>query len=122
MQISYSVSQSGGTITWSSSNTSVATVNSSGLVTAVGAGKTTITGRYTYNGTVYTDSVSIEVYTLCNSIGISNSTEYYIMNASSGRLLSLENDSDANFTKAYTRPRSATTLSQWRTRKLSDGY
>ncbi|MBE6593788.1 MAG: hypothetical protein E7642_07335 [Ruminococcaceae bacterium] len=122
MQMSYSATPSNGSIAWSSSNTSVATVSSSGVVTAVTGGNATITGRYTYNGSVYTDSVSIEVYTLRNSIGISNNTKYYIMNASSGRLLSLENDSDSRHANVYTRARSATTLSQWRTRKLSDGY
>jgi uncharacterized protein YjdB len=35
-----------GQVTWSSSNTSVATVNSSGLATAVGAGTVTITAQY----------------------------------------------------------------------------
>ena len=119
MQMSYSATPSGGSITWSSSSTSVATVNSSGIVIAVAAGNVTITGRYTYNGTVYTDSVSISVY---DSTGILNNTKYYIMNYSSGRLLSLEDESDSALTNVYTRARSATDLSQWRTRKLSDGY
>ena len=35
----------------------VAVVNSSGLVTAVAVGNVTVTGRYVYNGTTYTDSV-----------------------------------------------------------------
>ena len=35
----------------------VAVVNSSGLVTAVAVGNVTVTGRYVYNGTAYTDFV-----------------------------------------------------------------
>lgn len=57
-------SNSGGTVTYSSSNTSVATINSSsGLVTIVGAGTTTITanqaasGNYCSGSTTYTLNV-----------------------------------------------------------------
>ena len=39
-------SPSGGTVSWRSSNTAVATVNSSGKVTAVGAGSCTVTAEY----------------------------------------------------------------------------
>lgn len=42
-QLSGSVSAGGGTVTWSSSNTDVATVNASGLVTAVSPGTAVIT-------------------------------------------------------------------------------
>ena len=48
-------------LTWSSSNASVATVNSSGLVTAVSAGKVTITAK-TKDGSTITKSYSITVY------------------------------------------------------------
>ncbi len=41
---------SNGTVSWSSSNTSVATVSSSGLVTAKGSGSTVITATLTNNG------------------------------------------------------------------------
>ena len=41
---------SAGAVTWTSSNTSVATVNSSGVVTAVAAGTTTITASIAANG------------------------------------------------------------------------
>lgn len=52
--------------TWSSSNTSVATVNSSGLVTAVAAGTATITvttqdGNFTANATITVSSGSVTI-------------------------------------------------------------
>lgn len=47
----YTLSSSGGTVTWSSTNTNVATVNSSGIVTLVGAGTTQIHASVPVNGT-----------------------------------------------------------------------
>ncbi len=52
-----------GSITWSSSNSSIATVNSSGTVTAVSQGTVTITAT-TSNGTVATKSITIEQQTI----------------------------------------------------------
>lgn len=49
------------TVTWSSSNTSVATVNSSGKVTAVGAGKATIKVELKDNPDEY-DEIDVYVY------------------------------------------------------------
>lgn len=46
----------GQTITWKSSNTGVATVNSSGKITAVAAGTANITASITVNGKTYTSS------------------------------------------------------------------
>ena len=51
--LSASTSPSGQNVSWSSSNSSVATVSSSGHVTAVGAGSTTITAQFVYGGTTY---------------------------------------------------------------------
>jgi uncharacterized protein YjdB len=61
-QLTETVSPSNATnqaVTWSSNNTSVATVNSSGLVSAVGVGSATITVT-TVDGS-YTDSTSVSV-------------------------------------------------------------
>lgn len=46
---------------WASSNTNVATINQSGVATAVGVGKTTIIGSYTKNGNNYTLSYNLAV-------------------------------------------------------------
>ncbi|MDE6708636.1 MAG: Ig-like domain-containing protein [Oscillospiraceae bacterium] len=59
--INASVKPSGQTVTWSSSNTSVATVDSSGKVTAKGTGSATITGKFTYNGSTYSATCSVNV-------------------------------------------------------------
>ncbi|MDR2543909.1 MAG: Ig-like domain-containing protein [Treponema sp.] len=51
------------TVTWSSSNTNIATVNTSGLVTAVAAGSTTITAT-TKDGSNKSDSITVTVKTI----------------------------------------------------------
>ena len=53
---------------WTSSNTSVATVNSSGSVTAVSPGSTTITGVFSVNGTNYQLSFPLTVTELEDGI------------------------------------------------------
>ncbi|MBQ8472369.1 MAG: Ig domain-containing protein [Bacilli bacterium] len=54
------------TVTWSSSNSKVATVDSSGNVKAVGAGSTIITAKSNDGG--YTDTVSVEVVDYANLV------------------------------------------------------
>lgn len=119
-QATYSTYPSGLTPTWTSTNTSVATVNSSGLITAKGEGSTYIRASCydSTSGKTYTDSVYLYVY---DSTGIKDNTSYYIMNYSSKRLLSLETASDSTFTNVFTRVRSTSTLSQWTTEKQADG-
>ena len=119
-QATYSTYPSGLTPTWTSTNTTVATVSSSGLITAKGEGSTYIKASCydSTSGKTYTDSVYLYVY---DSTGIKDDTSYYIMNYSSKRLLSLETASDATCTNVFTRVRSASTLSQWTTEKQTDG-
>ena len=54
-------------VSWSSSNTNIATVNSSGLVTGISQGDVTITATSTVNNTI-TDSISFNVTFLKSSI------------------------------------------------------
>lgn len=54
-------SPSGSSVTWSSNNTGVATVSSSGRVTAVGSGTANITAEITANGQSYTDTCRVTV-------------------------------------------------------------
>lgn len=119
-QLSYSTNPSGLSVTWSSSNRSVATVSETGLVTGISEGTVQITATCTDSptGQVSSDSVTLYVY---DSIGIKDNTAYYIMNYSSNRYLSLETASDTNLTNVYTRERSTSTLSQWKTEKQADG-
>ena len=56
-----SVAPIGSYISWSSSNANVATVNSSGRVTAKSGGSATITAEITVNGQTYTDSCRVTV-------------------------------------------------------------
>ena len=70
--LSASTSPSGQSVSWSSSNSSVATVSNSGRVTAVGAGSATITAQFVYGGTTYSESCSVSVIEV--SIRISDSS------------------------------------------------
>ena len=119
-QVTYSTYPTGLTPTWSSSDTTVATVSSSGLITARSQGTTRISASCydTETGNTYTDSVLLYVY---DSTGIKNNTSYYIMNSSSERLLSLQSASDSEHTNVSTQPRSAATMAQWTVKMLSDG-
>ena len=103
----------GGTMTWSSSSPSVATVDSVGVVSAISTGITTITSRYSYNGAIYTDTITIEVFDKSNVIGIENGRDYYIMNCSTKRLMGLATASDLNYTNVNTGARDANTRYQW---------
>ena len=61
MTASVTTNQTSPTITWNSSNTSAATVNSSGVITYVAAGNTRITASYTGDGSTYC-STTASVY------------------------------------------------------------
>lgn len=67
--LSASVTPNGSSISWSSSDTSVATVSSNGRVTAVGSGTVSITASISYGGRDYSDSCSVSVKAL--TIGVS---------------------------------------------------
>jgi uncharacterized protein YjdB len=87
---------SGVTVLWSSSNTSVATVNSSGIVTGVGDGTATITGSFTYGGNKYSSSSSIKIVT-------TNSVRTIVVSPTSGSNGSTVFNFDANIGFVATR-------------------
>lgn len=119
-QVSCSTNPIGLNISWSSDDTSIATVNNSGLVTGVSQGMVKITATYTDGDTGATNSDYVYLY-VKDSIGIKDNTAYYVMNYISKRYLSLEHASDADFTNVNTRERSTSSLSQWKTEKQSNG-
>lgn len=62
-------------VTWSSNNTNVATVNTSGLVTAVAAGTATITAKTVDGGKISTSTVTVTATTVSvTSVSITPST------------------------------------------------
>ena len=72
VNLNASTSPTGQSISWSSSNSSVATVSNSGRVSAVGAGNATITAQFVYGGTTYSESCSVLVIEV--SVRISDSS------------------------------------------------
>lgn len=83
-------------VTWSSSNTSVATVNSSGLVTGISAGNATITvttvdGSKTATCAVTVTPVVLTDYVQTNSLEVGKS--YLIVNGNTGSVYMLSNES-----------------------------
>ena len=83
-------------VTWSSSNTSVATVNSSGLVTGVSAGNATITvttvdGSKTATCAITVTPVVLTDYVQTNSLEVGKS--YLIVNGNTGSVYMLSNES-----------------------------
>lgn len=105
---------------WVSLNPTIATVDSNGLVTALKPGQATIRAEK-YDPTVDRTIVSGVTIYVYNSAGIEDIRTYYIMNYASGRFLSLEDTSDLAGANVCTRPRSTTTMSQWKTWLLPDG-
>ncbi len=96
--------------TWSSSNTSVATVSSSGIVTAVGSGTVNICATPTGSGGVYSE-YPITVY---DNRGIVEGEEYYIINYTTGKALSLASNSNSNGTDIIPDFMGTETRKQWR--------
>ena len=70
--LSATTSPRGANVSWSSSNSSVASVNSDGRVTAVGAGSATITAQINYSGHTATATCSVSV--IAPSIQLSTSS------------------------------------------------
>jgi len=73
--ITADTSPSGKTVSWSSSNSSVATV-SNGTVTAKASGSATITASFTYGGNTYKETCSITVNTPSISLSSTSKSVY----------------------------------------------
>lgn len=107
-------------VTWYSSNTAVATINSSGLITAKSEGTAKIIASYyhTTSGVTYSDYVYVNVYA---SYGLKTGKQYHIMNYETKRLLSLETFTDVDSTNVCTRVRSNLYSSRWTLEEQNDG-
>ena len=108
------------TVYWSSKNPSIATVSSTGLVTAISGGITEIVTRYadSVTGSQVLFTTQIEVY---DSIGLDDGKNYYIMNASSQRLLAPETNTSGVYSNVYAEMCSWSMKQRWTIHKLSDG-
>lgn len=96
----YTASTTGGlsNLVWKSSNTSVATINSNGLATAVATGTATIsaTAQYTYNSTVYTvhsNQATLTVSASGMATGVVKSTQLW-----AGALVTLKDAANQSVT------------------------
>ncbi|MBE6607040.1 MAG: hypothetical protein E7633_00590 [Ruminococcaceae bacterium] len=105
--------------TWSSSDPSIATVSPSGEVTGVSCGSVTITTVCDYTtGGSETFTTYIDVY---DNRGIVNGEEYYIMNTTTKKNLSLSSASTANNTGIGLVARSNSTMQRWKLTQQSTG-
>ena len=112
MQMTYSVNMSGGSVSWSSSNSGVADVSSLGCVTAKAIGTTWITVAYEYGAVTAVDT--IKLFVRKGVIGIKNNAQYYVMNNSAKKLLSLTGQTDAAHSFVNIRNMSNSDISKWR--------
>ena len=83
----YSGSTISQSVTWSSSNTNVAKVNSAGVVTGVSQGTATITAKSTYN-TSWFASCTVNVSEIANGT-------YYIRSKQSGKVVDIKDSNTA---------------------------
>ncbi len=112
---------SGQTITWSTSNSTVATVSSSGVVTAEKAGTATITARF-IDSEGETHSASCTIFVVIEN-GV-----YYIKNLNSNYYLHVKNGEITNYTDVYQFPKVGDSNSvtyhirqMWKIKHLGDG-
>ena len=119
-QVNCTTSNANMNVTWISDNPDIATVSSSGLVTAKSEGQVRISAVYYGSSSVAicSDYVDIGVY---SSLGLKDATEYYIMNYDSGKLMSLETVADIDNTNVGTRVRYNYDYSHWTLESQSDG-
>lgn len=71
---------------WESSNMAVATVSSTGMVTARKAGETTITASYIFNGGTYNITCTVYVYIDIGAFYIKNNNSNLYLNVQSGKI------------------------------------
>ncbi len=120
-RLTATTSPSGKTVTWKTSNGNVATVSSTGLVTAKKAGSTTITASFVdADGNTKTATATVYVY-VPNGV-------YYIQNVQSGLYLNASNGHISNGTKAiqYTKYSDSASVQyklrqMWKVQYLDDG-
>ena len=109
-------------VNWISSNTSVATISSSGIVTGLSPGTTNIVA-YCYNPeTSSTLSTTTTITVHDDPIGLLDNQAYYLLNyGHSDKVVTTGGTSDSNYTRVFATTRDGTEASQWEIDILSNG-
>ena len=108
-------------VNWISSNTAIATINSSGIVTGVSAGTANIVAHCYNPATSTTLSSVISITVHDDPIGLTDDTTYYLLNHGNDKVMTTGGASDINYTNVYAATRDASAATQWRLDILPDG-
>lgn len=97
-------------VAWSSSDSSIATVNQSGTVTGISGGTASIIADPDDSISQYTYAIDV---TVTDSTGIVLGAQYYIMSANSEKLLALQSASNSHGTPIVTSSRTNSSTKRW---------
>lgn len=101
---------------WQLGSYGIVSITQDGTITALSVG--TVQVRVTCSAASFQQIVTLYVV---DSVGVSSNESYYIMNATSGRLMGSSSSVSGDYANVVTRPKVWTTQNQWKIQELADG-